>query len=49
MGDKNDVTKEFMSNNVFFADFCNYYIYNGEQRIQPDQANREYSLISCIL
>jgi len=37
MGDKNDVTKEFMSNNVFFADFCNYYIYNGEQRIQPDQ------------
>ena len=37
MGNKDAVTREFMDDNTYFADFCNYYIYDGEQRIQPDQ------------
>ena len=37
MGEKDTITKEFMDNNIFFADFCNYYIYNGQQIIQPNQ------------
>jgi len=37
MGKKDDITREFMDDNTYFADFCNYYIYDGNQVLQPEQ------------
>lgn len=36
MAEKDIVTKEFMSNNVRFADAFNYFLFGGEQVIKPD-------------
>ena len=37
MGKVNVVTKEYMQNNVVFADAFNYFIYDGKQIIQPEK------------
>ena len=37
MGRKDTVTKDYMKQNVIFADVFNYYIYGGQQRIMPGQ------------
>ena len=37
LGHKDEVTKEFMDDNTYFADFCNQYLYDGEQILQPEQ------------
>ena len=36
MGDKDNETKKFIEKNRIFADVFNYYIYDGEQVIKPD-------------
>ncbi len=36
MGIKDTITKEYMANNKIFADAFNYFIYNGEQVIKPE-------------
>jgi len=36
VGLKDTVTKEYMADNKIFADAFNYFIYNGEQIIKPD-------------
>jgi len=36
LGLKDTVTKEYMTDNKIFADAFNYFIYNGEQIIKPD-------------
>ena len=35
MGTKNTISKEYMSDNIKFADVFNYFLYNGKQVIQP--------------
>jgi hypothetical protein len=35
MGMPDTVTKEYMSDNDHFADLFNYYLFNGEKKIQP--------------
>ena len=37
MGSKDIVTKEYMQDSEIFADACNYLLYDGEQRIKPEQ------------
>ena len=37
MGDKDIVTKEYMQDSEIFADAFNYLLYDGEQRIKPEQ------------
>ena len=37
MGKKDIVTKRFIDNNVYFADICNSFLYNGIQTISPEQ------------
>ncbi len=37
MGKVDVVTKEYMQNNTVFADACNYFIYGGQQVIQPEK------------
>ena len=37
MGEKDIITKKFISNNVYFADICNSFIYNGRQKVLPEQ------------
>ena len=36
MGDKDNKTKKFIEKNRIFADVFNYFIYDGEQVIKPD-------------
>ena len=36
MGDKDNEIKKFIEKNRIFADVFNYYIYDGEQVIKPD-------------
>ena len=36
MGDKDNKTKKFIEKNRIFADVFNYYIYDGEQVIKPE-------------
>ena len=36
MGLEDTVTTKYMRQNEIFADVCNYFIYNGEQVIDPD-------------
>lgn len=49
MGQKDTLTKQYISNNVVFADICNYYIYHGESVIQPEQLRpldpKEFALL----
>ena len=33
------LTKEYLSNNEIFADVFNYLIYDGQQRILPENLN----------
>ena len=35
MGTANTITKQYMQDNVRFADVCNYFLYNGRQVIHP--------------
>ena len=37
MGEKDIVTKRFINNNIYFADICNSFLYNGRQTILPEQ------------
>ena len=37
MGKKDIVAKKFINNNAYFADICNSYIYNGVQKVLPEQ------------
>ena len=37
MSEKDAITKEYMQDNEIFADAFNYYLYNGEQVIKPEQ------------
>ncbi len=37
MADKDTITKEYMQNKENFADAFNFYLYNGDQVIKPDQ------------
>ncbi|MBR5318944.1 MAG: hypothetical protein IKU46_05050 [Peptococcaceae bacterium] len=37
MGKADTITKQFMSDNQIFADAFNYFVYDGEQVIQPEQ------------
>ena len=37
MADKDTVTKEYMQNRETFADAFNYYLYDSEQVIKPEQ------------
>lgn len=37
MAEKDIVTKEYMSYNQFFADAFNFFLYDGEQVIHPEQ------------
>ena len=36
MGSKDTLSKQYVSDNTIFADICNFYIYQGEQIIQPE-------------
>ena len=36
MGDKENKTKKFIEKNRIFADVFNYFIYDGEQVIKPE-------------
>lgn len=49
VGQKDTLTKQYISNNVVFADICNYYIYHGEPVIQPEQLRpldpKEFALL----
>jgi len=36
MGKANVVTKQYMKDNSRFADVCNFYLFNGEQVIKPE-------------
>lgn len=36
MGKQNVVTKKYMQNNARFADVCNFYLFDGEQVIKPE-------------
>jgi len=49
VGQKDTLTKQYISNNTVFADICNYYIYHGKPVIQPEQLHpldpREFALI----
>jgi hypothetical protein len=37
MGKPNIVTKRYMQDNARFADICNFYMFNGQQVIVPDE------------
>ena len=37
MGNKDTLTKQYVSGNIVFADLCNHYLYHGKQVIQPEQ------------
>ena len=37
MGKPNVVTKQYMKNNARFADACNFFLFNGEQVIRPEE------------
>ena len=37
MGYKDTVTKEYMKRNEIFADAVNYYVFEGQQVVRPDQ------------
>lgn len=37
MGDKDVITKDYMQDSDFFADVFNFMLYNGEQKIKPEQ------------
>lgn len=37
LADKDTVTKEYMQNRETFADAFNYYLYDSEQVIKPEQ------------
>ena len=37
MGEKDIVTKRFINNDIYFADICNSFLYNGRQTILPEQ------------
>ena len=49
VGQKDTLTKQYISNNTVFADICNYYIYQGKPVIQPEQLHpldpREFAFI----
>lgn len=49
VGQKDTLTKQYISNNAVFADICNYYIYHGEPVIQPEQLRpldpKEFALL----
>ena len=36
MGQEDTTTKIFISNNRVFADVFNFFLYNGEQKIKPE-------------
>ena len=40
MGDKDNETKKFIEKNRIFADVFNYFIYDGEQVIKPDDLHQ---------
>ena len=37
MSDKDSVTKQYMQDNNIFADAFNFFLYDGEQVIKPEQ------------
>lgn len=37
MGKPNVVTKRYMKDNARFADICNYYLFDGQQVIKPEE------------
>ena len=36
MGKPNIVTKRYMQDNARFADICNFYLFDGQQVIKPE-------------
>lgn len=41
MGAKDSVTKNYLSDNRRFADLCNYYLFDGEQVIRPEDLKEQ--------
>lgn len=37
MAEKDSITKKYMQKNEVFADVFNFYLYDGEQVIKPEQ------------
>ena len=37
VANKDTITKEYIQDNVTFADIFNYYLYDGEKIIDPDK------------
>lgn len=36
MGDRNILTKKYMGQNDIFADLCNFFLFDGQTIIKPD-------------
>ena len=49
MGNKDNVTKAYMKNDAVFADAFNFYIYNGEQIIKPEDLQELDTAESLII
>ena len=49
MGNKDNVTKTYMKNSAVFADAFNFYIYQGEQVIKPDDLSELDTAESVII
>lgn len=41
MGAKDSVTKNYLSDNRRFADLCNYYLFDGENVIRPEDLKEQ--------
>ena len=49
MGKKDNVTKTYMKNSAVFADAFNFYVYNGEQVLKPEDLKELDTAESVII